>query len=200
MECPTWRNLIKLSLYFIFFLILNAIGGKTITGNTWEKLYSYLEDVEEQLHEDTIKIIPLKKNEKYPGIKDYYNKKFPLQKLKRHNGNLGICIGYNHQKNGRSIAVIDIDGYTDTSVSSSDQEKIKKETAEDVYNILKMIPGCMIVQSQSGGKHLYFWNRTEVGNIHKISEALHFPEDYHIEHLRFQSYYSLILNIRKAKN
>lgn len=154
---------------------------------TWNKLKNQIKDVEEYITENKIKIIPLRKNAKFPEIRDYYNKKFSTKQLINHQGNLGICVGYNHEINGQSISVIDIDGYTDVSLPEEDREMVKKQTAEDVYNILKKIPGCMIVQSQSGGKHLYCWNKTTVDNIHQVSESLHFPLDYHIESLRGQS-------------
>ena len=154
----------------------------------WNRLNNWISDAANEVEEDNIKIIPLGTNLKYPVIKDYYNKQFSIAQLEKHNGNLGICVGYNHDKHNKSIGVIDIDGYTDTTVTDpKEQENIKKQTADDIYNVLKNMPGCMIVQSQSGGHHIYYWNETQVDNIHKISESLCFPEDYHIVHLRGKS-------------
>ena len=154
---------------------------------TWDRLVENIGDIKEYLIDDSIKILPLLYNEKHPGEKDYYNKEYSLNQITKNRGNLGICVGYNHESNGKSIGVIDIDGYTDTTVTDEEQEKIKKQTANDIYNVLKDMPGCMIVQSQSGGHHIYYWNETPVDNIHKISESLCFPDDYHIEHLRGKS-------------
>ena len=99
---------------------------------TWNKLKNQIKDVEEYITENKIKIIPLRKNAKFPEIRDYYNKKFSTKQLINHQGNLGICVGYNHEVNGQSISVIDIDGYTDVSLPEEDREMVKKQTAEDV--------------------------------------------------------------------
>ena len=39
---------------------------------------------------------------KIPLGNDYYNKPSTLEDLKRHKGNYGIIVGYNHKKNNKS--------------------------------------------------------------------------------------------------
>lgn len=158
-----------------------------VSDNCFIRLYNEINDIEEQINKNLIKVIPLGINQKYPNEKDYYNKEYTLKQLKSHKGNLGVCVGYNHELNNKSLAVIDIDGYTYNSEDKKLNKKIKEETSEYIYNCLKDIPGALIVKTQSGGKHIYFWNETITDNIHETSKALHFPYDFSIEELRGKS-------------
>mgnify|MGYP002408410489 CR=1 FL=1 len=154
---------------------------------TFAILQEQILDVEEQIMNDTIKLIPLGLNKKFPSKKDYYNTEYDLPTLKNNNGNLGVCVGYNHEENGRSLAVIDVDGYTLDCEDEAEKSEVKRETADAIYEILKKIPGAIHVRTQSGGHHLYFWNKTFIENIHEISKNLHFPEDYKIQKLQGKS-------------
>ena len=163
--------------------------GLTINekNNRFLQLQGQITDIETQIEQDNIKVIPLGVNKKYPTDKDYYQKEYPISKLMTNRGNIGICVGYNHQTNGKSIAVIDIDGYTCTGVDEETKNAVKKETADYLFECLKNIPECMIVETQSGGHHIYLWNETVVDEIHETSKNLHFPDDFHIEHLQGKS-------------
>lgn len=135
-------------------------------------------DLDSYVESKLIKVIPLKRKSKLPKDNDYYNRDYSLEKLNHYKGNFGIVIGYNHDINGQSLAIVDIDGVGG---------KYKKETADYIYDCLKDIPGAMLVQTQSGGKHIYLWNRTICEKIHETSKHLHFPSDFPIDDLRGKS-------------
>ena len=154
----------------------------------WLKLVEAIPDIEQYIREDKIKVIRINKFTKdRPSDNDYYNKIVSLEELKQHKGNYGLIVGYNNKKNGSSIAVIDIDGYTikeSDNIPMEKKEEIKQATKEYIFNCLKDIPEALIVRTQSGGYHLYLWNEEEVDNIHNISKCLKFPSDFQIEELR----------------
>lgn len=159
--------------------------------DNWNRLIKAIPDIEEHIKQDKIKVSRLIQYTKdKPLDKDYYFKKVSLKELKVHKGNYGIIVGYNNGKNGSSIAVADIDGYTITesdNIPLEKKEEIKQYTKEYIYNCLKDIPEALIVKTQSGGYHFYLWNETEVNNIHNISNSLTFPSDFPIEELRNKS-------------
>ena len=159
--------------------------------DNWKRLTKAVPDIEEHISEDKIKVIRINEFTKdRPSDKDYYFKKVTLEQLKNHKGNYGIIAGYNNKKNGSSIAIIDIDGYTineSDNIPMNRKEEIKQATKEYIFNCLKNIPEALIVRTQSGGYHIYLWNETEVDNIHNISKALTFPSDFEIEELQGKS-------------
>lgn len=159
--------------------------------DNWKRLKKAVPDIEEHISEDKIKVIRINEFTKdRPSDKDYYFKKVTLEQLKNHKGNYGIIAGYNTKKNGSSIAIIDIDGYTineSDNIPMNRKEEIKQATKEYIFNCLKNIPEALIVRTQSGGYHIYLWNETEVDNIHNISKALTFPSDFEIEELQGKS-------------
>jgi hypothetical protein len=157
------------------------------TNHVYGNLNSQIGDVKECLEQGLIKIIPIGKNMKIPTLKNYYNKDYSLKRLQNHGGNYGIAVGYNHEVNGKSISVIDIDGYTCPDVDEVTRKLVKDETSQYIYDLLKDIPGAMIVKTQSGGHHIYLWNETISDKIHETSKNLHFPMDFHIKHLRGKS-------------
>lgn len=57
--------------------------------NCFIRLYNQINDIEEQIQQDTVKVIPLGVNQKYPNEKNYYDKDYSLKTLKNHKGNLG---------------------------------------------------------------------------------------------------------------
>lgn len=152
----------------------------------WEKLKKELPDIEEQIKEDNIKVIKVKAGTKEPSEKDYYNAPSKIEGLKRHKGNYGLIAGYNHNKNGKSLAVIDIDGYS-LEKSSEKHDEVKMKTKQDIFNCLKNIPGSLAVKSARNGYHIYLFNETIVDNLHDISKSLTFPSDYEIKELRNKS-------------
>lgn len=152
----------------------------------WERLKKELPDIEEHIKEDNIKVIKVRAGSKIPFEKDYYNVPSKLEGLKRHNGNYGLVVGYNHDKKGKSLAIIDIDGYS-LEKNSENYEEVKKKTKNDIFNCLKNIPNSLAVKTASGGYHIYLFNEITVDNFHDISNSLTFPSDYEIKELRNKS-------------
>ena len=152
----------------------------------YDNVKEQITDIEDYILQDKVKLVPLHKGQKEPYGKNWNTKKYSLEYIKNYDGNLGILPGYNHTDT--SLAIIDIDGY---SRNSTDKE-YKAETQEAIYNCLKEIPGAMIVRSQSGGKHIYLWNRTPHKQNHEVSKRLHFPDDFGIPELRGKSLFHSI--------
>ena len=152
----------------------------------YEKLVEEIPDIEEQIQEDKVKVIRVKQDSKIPLGNDYYNKPSKLKDLQEHKGNYGIIVGYNHKKNNKSLAVIDVDGYSIKEDGVLNHE-IKQKTKEYIFNCLKSIPNCLAVRTASGGYHIYLWNETIVDNFHNISKCLTFPSDFEIEKLQGKS-------------
>lgn len=152
----------------------------------FERLVEAIPDIEEQIQEDKVKVIRVKQDSKLPSESNYYKAPSKLEDLKKHKGNYGIIVGYNHEKNNKSLAIIDIDGYS-IKEDGVVNHNIKQKTKEYIFNCLKDIPNCLAVETASGGYHIYLWNETIVDNFHNISKALTFPEDFEIEELRNQS-------------
>lgn len=152
----------------------------------YEKLVEEIPDIEKHIEEDNVKVIKVRYDSKIPSENDYYKAPSKLENLKNHKGNFGIIVGYNHKKNNKSLAVIDVDGYS-VEKDRKDFNKIKQKTKEYIFNCLKDISNCLAVRTASGGYHIYLWNETVIDNFHNISKALTFPEDYEIEELQGQS-------------
>ena len=148
----------------------------------FKELWNEIKDIESYIQENKIKVIRVNKNSKIPLGNDYYNKPSKLEDLKKHDGNYGLIVGYNHEQ-GSSIAVIDIDGYSMSDVDEDKKAQIKQETAKLIYEALKDIPEALIVKTQSGGHHIMLWNKTVLDNIHDVSKNLHFPQDFPIQEL-----------------
>ena len=142
-------------------------------------------DLKENIINGAVKVIPLKKGKKAPRDNGWSTKEYSLVDLEKSNTNLGIMPGYNHQQS--SLAIIDIDGYTMNRVNAEEKQYYKEATQKFLFECLKDIPGAMIVRTQSGGFHVYLWNRTVNEHIHETSNNLHFPEDFYIEELQGKS-------------
>ena len=153
---------------------------------TFNDISKNLKDIEDEILKNHIKVIPLKKNSKLPRDSGYYTRDYSITELESHRGNFGIIAGYNHGL-GESIAIIDVDGYTMTGVSEEEKQRIKKLTSDYIYDCLKEIPGALCVRTQSGGHHIYLWNRTVNEHIHETSNHLYFPDDFPVKELRGQS-------------
>lgn len=153
----------------------------------FKQLKKEITDIEQYLNEDKVKIIKVRRNSKVPLEKDYYNKQTSIEELMNYTGNFGTVIGYNHDINGVSLACIDIDGYTMANGSDDKKKEIKKATADYIYNCLKDIPDSLIIETQSGGHHIYLWNETISDSFHHTSNHLCFPADFPIEDLQNQS-------------
>jgi len=142
-------------------------------------------DLRENIQNGTIKVIPLKKGMKAPRDNGWSKKEYTLSDIENSNTNLGIMPGYNHTES--SLAIIDIDGYTMNKVNAEEKQFYKEATQKFLYECLKDIPGAMIVRTQSGGFHIYLWNRTVNEHIHETSNNLHFPDNFYIEELQGKS-------------
>jgi len=152
---------------------------------TFNDFCDNIPDLRENIVNGTIKVIPLKKGKKAPRDNGWSKKDYSLHDLETSNTNLGIMPGYNHQES--SLAIIDIDGYTMNRVNAEEKQYYKEATQKFLYECLKDIPGAMIVRTQSGGFHIYLWNRTVNEHLHETSNNLHFPNDFYIEELRGKS-------------
>ena len=152
---------------------------------TFNDFCENIPDLKENILNGSVKVIPLKKGKKAPRDNGWSTKDYSLDELVNSNTNLGIMPGYNHQQS--SLAIIDIDGYTMNRVSPEEKQYYKEATQKFLFECLKDIPGAMIVRTQSGGFHVYLWNRTVNEHIHETSNNLHFPMDFYIEELRGKS-------------
>lgn len=147
----------------------------------WENTEKELPDLQEHVIQDKIALIPLT-SWKNPVEPNWQKKHYSLKKIIHNRGNIGLKVGYNHENNGYSLAVVDIDGFRDDN-----HPTWKKKTAEAIWDVLKDIPNALCVETASGGKHLFLWNRTISDHFHEISKSLHFPNDFEIEELRGKS-------------
>jgi len=149
-------------------------------------LNQYISDMEEYIQKGRIKILPLKYNSKEPKENGYYDKNYTVNDLKNHDGNFGIIAGANHQDS--SLAIIDVDGY---KLSADEDEtrfaEVKQATKDFIFECLKDIPDAMHVRTQSGGYHIYLWNKTVANKIHETSKNMYFPVDFKISELAGKS-------------
>lgn len=165
-------------------------------------------DIREFIEKDEIRIIRVKNGTKRPQDNDFFNKRLTLKDILSHNGNFGVAVGYNHIK-GRSLACVDIDGFkipkltnTQKQILPDDQvqalENLTDERKEEIVQeskdyllscILSGLPSAMAVKTQSGGYHIYIWNKTHLNHelddiFHYISKRLIFPADCPIKEIR----------------
>ena len=85
-----------------------------MTNNRFNELRKAFPNVETLIDKGIINIIPLKNYDKAPlgNWKLYQSKKYPINKLKNHEGNYGIILGYNKENTDYWLASIDIDGFS----------------------------------------------------------------------------------------
>lgn len=158
--------------------------------NNFNNIKKNITDIQENIEKRNINVIPVKANMKIPVGKDYFNKEYSLNDLKNHTGNFGIIAGANHTES--SLAIIDIDGYKLNDKNNPNYTKVKQQTCDSIFEYLKDIPNALHVRTQSGGYHIYLWNKTVADNIHETSKKLHFPEDYEIKEVAGKSLASSI--------
>ena len=165
--------------------------------NNYNRLTKQLPDLEEHIQQGKINVVPIPRHKKNPYITKWNERVYSLTEklkyknnagkertqvgLKYHRGNYGILIGYGNKQNGYSIGCIDIDGYK-TSEDNPDLD-IKKETQKLIYEALKDLANCIVVQTQSGGYHIYYWNRKTQEDTSTTSKSLYFPKDFKIKEL-----------------
>lgn len=156
-----------------------------MTAVTFDDFCYNIPDLKQNLMDNRIKVIPLKKGKKAPRDNGWSKKEYSITDLEKSNTNLGIMPGYNHQ--GNSLAIVDIDGYTMNGVNAEEKLSIKRQTQVYLFDCLKDIPGAMLVRTQSGGFHVYLWNCTINDHVHETSNRLHFPLDCPITELAGKS-------------
>ena len=169
---------------------------------------SEIEDIKEFIENDEIRIIKVKNGTKKPQDSDFFNKQLTMKEILSHNGNFGVCVGYNHS-NGRSLACIDIDGLKLGKLSkkekkslSPEQVKLLEKLSEAKKNeitqkskdylltcILGGLPSAIVVKTQSGGYHIYVWNEKHLNDaledkFHFVSKRLKFPLNCPIKEIR----------------
>jgi len=177
----------------------------------FKELKSQITDIEENIESDKIKVLKVYAGAKNPMDDDYYNTPSELENynyngknytgLRHHNGNFGVCVGYNHEENGVSLGGIDIDGYKLADGTDEEKEEVKQFTKKHIYECLKKeLPNSLQVSTQSNGFHLYLWNKTINAKIHETSEALYFPSDFPIKKLQNKCLNSSIEIFSKFKS
>lgn len=145
-------------------------------------LKKYILDIEDYIKRGRVKILPLRENSKIPIDNGYFDKEYSFDELQSYGGNFGIVAGANHTD--CSLAIIDIDGYTlPSSENKTRVAEVKQETKDFIFECLKDIPDAMHVRTQSGGYHIYLWNKTVSDKIHETSNNLCFPADFEIPEL-----------------
>lgn len=174
--------------------------------NNFNRLKKVLPNAEILVNNGIINIIPLKKGTKTPlgNWKTYQNEKYSIDKLKRHNGNYGIVLGYNKENTDYWLAGIDIDGFSISNkeleksinihsdeknilkdLSSENITKNKNRTRQDLFNLLKDLKDVLIVKTANNGYHIYYWTKRDFDN--KFIENVYYPKDYDIKILRNKS-------------
>ena len=177
----------------------------------FKELKSQITDIEENVKDNKIKVLKVHRNRKNPKDDDYYNIPSELENynyngrkytgLRHHNGNFGVCVGYNHEANGVSLGGIDIDGYKLADGTDEEKEEVKQFTKKHIYECLKKeLPNSLQVSTQSNGFHLYLWNETINTKVHITSESLYFPSDFPIKKLRNECLNSSIEIFTKFKS
>lgn len=165
-------------------------GDNTMITRNLKNIEKNIIDIQENIEKRKISVIPVQTNKKIPVGKNYFNKEYSLNDLKNHTGNFGIIAGANHTES--SLAIIDIDGYKLNDKNKPNYTKVKQQTCDFIFTCLKDLPNALHVKTQSGGYHIYLWNKTVADNIHETSKKLHFPEDYEIKEVAGKSLASSI--------
>ena len=127
--------------------------------------------------EDT-RLILIDGYEKRPTMKGWINKIPTYEEIATHNGNFGLITGWNHDKNGYSLACIDIDGLTDDEGNKI--KSVSKYLFNCLFKHLKNDPRFEIHKSPNG-YHIFCWNKTQADfpsdEAHYISKHLKFPNN-----------------------
>ena len=178
---------------------------------------SELADIRQEVEADNLRLVRVRAGSKRAIDNDYYHKRLSQKEILSHNGNFGVCIGYNHLK-GKSLACVDIDGVKLKKLNKkerqqlpSDQlelldnmteerkEEIEKESKDYLLTcVLAALPSAMVVETQSGGYHVFINNQTHIEDssivdeadkdtvkqFHYVSNHLRLPQTCPIEEIR----------------
>jgi hypothetical protein len=140
-----------------------------------------------------------KKTEK--AWKQYQTKTNSQRKLKKHNGNIGIILGFNKENQDYYLAGVDIDGFNInedelkqsnklidnekeilSNLTPQEKEKYRLKTRQDLYELLKDMPNVWKDKTGNQGYHILYWTTRDFEN--KFIENIYYPIDYPIEILR----------------
>ena len=180
------------------------------TGLSYYEVFfeSTITDIDEYREKGFIKLLRVKYGTKTP-IDTKWNKiSLTDKQILSHNGNFGTVAGNNHLLNGKSIACVDIDGFKIPKLTKkqkdllpSDQvkllENLTEERQEEIIQeskkylfpfILSALPNAMAVKTQSGGYHIYIFNKTIADEnwedmFHYTSQHLKFPANCPIKEI-----------------
>ena len=147
----------------------------------WQLVDSTILDIKENIQNYKIIVVPLKKGSKEPKENNWNKINYSIEDLENHKGNFGIMVGAYHKN--YSLGIIDIDGYKLKKDNENDMLRVKNKSKQYLFDCLKDIPNSLQVKTQSGGYHIYLWNRTINDKIHETSKRLHFPKDCPIPEL-----------------
>lgn len=182
-----------------------------MTSESFKRLTNNIKDIEEYITDNKVNIVHLHK-EKFKNGKveisgkqpipnawherrynldepTYYtngkNERKKLPPLREHYGNYGLLVGYKgNEEQKASLAVIDIDGYTDKDLDKEAKAELKQRSKVAIHEDFKDFFDSLHVQTQSVGYHLILWNETQESSSSKIAHSLKFPKNYRIKELR----------------
>jgi hypothetical protein len=162
----------------------------------------YAPIIEKAFNEKQINFLTLEYPKKTMNSwKHLQTKSNSITKLKNHENNVGVILGFNKDKNDCYLAGIDIDSFNPTDdqlkemkgLNKSDKEiisnltedeqiQIRNKTRKDLYNLLKDLSDLWVDFTANHGYHLIYWTKKDFKN--KYLENIHYPKDYSIEFLR----------------
>lgn len=176
---------------------------------------SELEDIRDEVEADNIRLVRVKHGTKRAQDSDYYHKRLTYEEIKKHDGNFGVCIGYNHIR-GKSLACVDIDGIKIKKLNKRERQQIPRDQLEMLDNltderkaeiekeskdylltcVLGALPSALVVETQSGGYHVFINNQTHIEDsaivegldnfkqFHFVSNHLRIPQSCPIKEIR----------------
>jgi len=171
--------------------------------NVYKKIIKEYPIFEKQIFEEgKINFITLEHPKKTNKTwKKYQTKPNTKNKLKRHNGNIGIVLGFDKENRDYWLGGLDIDGFnpTDTELKkfNNDENEIfanltaeekrdyKIKTRKDLYDLLKDLSNVWIDKTANQGYHIFYWTTKDF--VDKYLKNIYYPEDYPIEILRNKS-------------
>ena len=180
------------------------------TGLSYYEVFfeSVISDIDEYRDKGFVKLLRVKYGTKTPIDTNWNKRDLTDKQILEHTGNFGTVAGNNHLINGMSLACVDIDGFKIPKLTKklkellpSDQVKLLENLTEDRQEeiiqeskeylfpyILSALPNAMAVKTQSGGYHIYIFNKT-LGDdnwddtFHYVSQHLKFPADCPIKEI-----------------
>ena len=178
---------------------------------------SELADIMDEVEADNIRLVRVRAGTKRAIDNDYYHKRLSQKEILSHDGNFGVCIGYNHLR-GKSLACVDIDGIKIKKLNKKERQQLPRDQLELLDNmteerkeeiekeskdylltcVLGALPSAMVVETQSGGYHVFINNQTHIEDsvivderdkdtvkkFHYVSNHLRLPQNCPIKEIR----------------